>query len=464
MPKSGAVRLRIAGWEVHERRVMLRMPFRFGVVTMTEAPQLYLGVRLTLDNGREAAGMAASLLAPKWFDKNPALSNEDNFAQLRRAVALAAQAYVGLGGAGTAFDHFEATHRDLLRAGAREDLQPLVTGFGQAMFDAAVLDALGRGTGRSFFDLVRANAVGLRASGLFADLADFDLPDWLASLRPSPRIAARHTVGLVDVIGGDPRTLADGLPESLQAAIRRYGHRHFKLKVSGAIDADIARLEEIATVIDATVDGQYMASLDGNEQYETVDAVVALWARMNERPALRRLVASIRFIEQPIARAHALAVPIAAIARQRPVIIDESDDTLDAFPAALGLGYAGVSSKLCKGVYKSLVNAARCERERRAGHACMISGEDLTNQAGLAVQQDLALVSLLGVPDVERNGHHYVDGMACAPADEARAFAAAHPDLYEWSEAGARVRIVDGLLSIGSLDCPGFASAVLPRF
>ena len=38
------------------------------------------------------------------------------------------------------------------------------------------------------------------------------------------------------------------------------------------------------------------------------------------------------------------------------MLIDESDDGLDAFPRARALGYAGVSSKMCKGLYKSLLN------------------------------------------------------------------------------------------------------------
>ncbi len=46
------------------------------------------------------------------------------------------------------------------------------------------------------------------------------------------------------------------------------------------------------------------------------------------------------------------------------------------------------------------------------GERYFMSGEDLTTQAGLAVQQDLALVNLLGLTHVERNGHHYVNGMA----------------------------------------------------
>ena len=51
-----------------------------------------------------------------------------------------------------------------------------------------------------------------------------------------------------------------------------------------------------------------------------------------------------------------------------------------------------------------------------------MSAEDLTTQAGLSVQQDLALVNLLGITHVERNGHHYVNGMAALPRAEQQAF------------------------------------------
>jgi hypothetical protein len=143
------------------------------------------------------------------------------------------------------------------------------------------------------------------------------------------------------------------------------------------------------------------------------------------------------------------------------VIIDESDDTLDAFPRAKALGYKGVSSKTCKGIYKSIINAARCAAW---GREYFMTGEDLTVQAGLALQQDLALVSLLGLAHVERNGHHYVNGMAGLPAAEQDAFLGGHPDLYERSHGAVRVRIRNGNLQIGSLDRPGFASAAMPHW
>jgi hypothetical protein len=80
------------------------------------------------------------------------------------------------------------------------------------------------------------------------------------------------------------------------------------------------------------------------------------------------------------------------------------------------------------------------------------------------VQQDLALVSLLGLAHVERNGHHYVNGMSALPATEQAAFLAAHPDLYEDSHGAVRLRIREGNLQIASLSCAGYASGAMPEW
>ena len=187
--------------------------------------------------------------------------------------------------------------------------------------------------------------------------------------------------------------------------------------------------------------------------------MLELWRRMKAERRLARLVAAVPFIEQPIKRQHALAASVGSLAKERPVIIDESDDSLDAFPRARELGYRGVSSKTCKGVYKAIINAARCAAW---GPAYFMTGEDLTVQAGLALQQDLALVSLLGLTHVERNGHHYVNGMAGLPDEEQAAFLRAHPDLYERSHGAVRLRITNGQLAIASLDGTGYASGAMP--
>ncbi len=424
------MRFSIRKVEFFERPVRLRMPFRFGVVTLTEAPQAFARVKILLER-REAQGAAAELLAPKWFDKNPGLSNEDNFEQLRESMRKARAAYLA-GGENTAYGHSRPT-------------VGLVENFGPALLDRAVLDALCRALGISFYDAIRRNVVGL------------DLPSqFLETLKPASRIAARHTVGLVDPITSlDNRTpVNDGLPETLEEVIARYGHRWFKLKVGGDAKADVERLGAIAAVLDR-IPEPYHVSLDGNEQYAEADAVVGLLSRIENQ----RLASSIVFIEQPIKRQNALAADISRLAKLKPVIIDESDDSLDAFPRAKSLGYRGVSSKTCKGLYKSLINAARC---KAWGDGYFMTGEDLTIQAGIALQQDLALVSLLGLTHVERNGHHYVNGMARLPLHEQEQFLACHDDLYEQSHGAVRLRIKGGMIQMKSLDCPGFASRAMP--
>jgi Enolase C-terminal domain-like len=451
---------------LYEREVRLRLPFRFGVVTLIEAPQAFVRARIELPDGSAHWGAAAEMLVPKWFDKSLALSNEDNFEQLRLALVLAADAYTAPGRPRTAFGHFAAHYDEQIAAGAARGLNPLVASFGPAQIDRAVLDAVCRSAGRSFYEAIRTNLVGIDPALLPAqagDLASFDMRRFLAHLTPAVSIAARHTVGLIDPIAGHPGEVGDGLPESLEDVVADYGHTFFKLKVGGAVDADLQRLVDIAAVLDRIAE-PYHVSLDGNEQYDDLAALLDLWRRMQASPRLARLVASILFIEQPINRKHALDTDVSALSQVKPVIIDESDADLGAFPRARALGYAGVSSKCCKGLYKSILNAARCwmwnaelDVERY-----FMSGEDLTTQAGLAVQQDLALVNLLGLTHVERNGHHYVNGMAGLPQHEQDAFLAAHPDLYERSRGAVRLKIRDGRLAIGSLAGAGFAAGAHP--
>jgi hypothetical protein len=457
---------RITDIEFRERPVRLRLPFRFGVVTLTHAPQAFAFARVAFGDGRTALGAAAEMLAPKWFDKNLALTNEQNFDQLRAALSIARGLYLD-GASRTAFGHFAAHYADQVAAGAKRDLNPLVSCYGPALIDRAVLDAVCRGLGVSFYDAIKANLAGIAPDRLLPELKGFDTYRFLSTRAPRAQIAARHTVGLVDPITtADIKTgqrVDDGLPETLDEVVSAYGHTWFKLKVGGDVVKDIERLSAIASVLDRGT-APYRCSLDGNEQYDDVEGVMALWRKMRETPALRRMVSSIAFIEQPINRKTALDRDVSALSSAKPVIIDESDSDLDAFARARALGYAGVSSKTCKNFYKSILNAARCALWNQAGGGptYFMTGEDLTTQAGLSVQQDLALVSLLGLEHVERNGHHYVNGMAGLPEGEQRTFHAAHPDLYHRAEGAVRLKITNGMLAIGSLGCVGFGSGALP--
>jgi len=443
--------------ERYERHVKMRLAFRFGVITVTDATQAVIRVRLSLADGRSGHGVAAEALAAKWFEKSPEFTDEQNLDQLRQALDLAIELYRARGFA-RPFDLFAGTYAEQRKRGAALGLNPLVASYGPALLDRAILDALGRATGQSFATMIASNVPGIRTTALTPDIEEAEVDPFLAKLKPGKTIEVRHTVGLVDPLTASDRPAServnDGLPETLEEVVSYYRGRYYKLKVGGDIKADLDRLSRIAAVLDAGA-GDYRATLDGNEQYDGVEGIVELWRRVEETPALARLAKSTLFIEQPIKRAVALSRSVGPLARLRPVIIDESDGELSSFPSALRLGYTGVSSKNCKGFYKSILNAARVAH---MGAEHFMSAEDLTTWPGVSVQQDLALVSLLGLTHVERNAHHFIDGMSFAPEAEQRAFVAAHPDLYEMKDGKpARLRAVGGTLALGSLAVPGFA-------
>ncbi|MCB1859121.1 MAG: mandelate racemase [Gammaproteobacteria bacterium] len=456
------VRLRVREVRFGEREVELRLPFKFGSSVLKRTPQVFVGVCIELEDGRQAWGETAELLVPKWFDKTATRSNSQNLNQLRHSLRQAAQFYCGRGRPLTAFELSAECYQELVVGGASCELPPLAASFGGAELDKAVLDGVCRALGISFQDALRGNAPGIDFSRAAPDLDGFQGARFLAGLAGSSRVAVRHTIGLLDPLTEDQcfqdQSPDDGLPVSLEKVLGVYGPRYFKIKVSGDWEADLQRLTTIAAILDRTKDS-YWVTLDGNEQYRDREGLLSLWGGIKAQSHLERFRAGILFIEQPLHRDLAFAIDITPLAAEVPLIIDESDGTMDAFLEARQAGYSGISSKACKGLYKSLVNAARCQGATdRVGRPLFLSAEDLTCQPGLALQQDLALIAGLGIPHVERNAHHYVRGMAGAPEAEQYAFLEAHPDLYHLAAGRACLTIDRGEIALGSLATTGFAS------
>jgi hypothetical protein len=444
-----AVPLRVRAVELFERPVTLRLPFRFGAATVTRCPQAFVRVAVEV-GGRRHEGATAELMVPKWFDKSPALTHEQNFEQLREALRVARDAYLGADAALTPWQLSDACASSAVAQGVARGLPRLAAQFGSAQLDKAVADAALRAAGQSWCDGVRAGVLG----DPYHQGLEVTVPD---------SVALRHTVGLADRLGADDPgpDPCDGLPATLEEAIAAYGLRFFKLKLCGDIERDVARLAAIAALLDRCAPTDWCVTLDGNETFADREALGRFWHAVSAEAALQRLLSRTLLLEQPIARVRALAEPIDGLGIGVPVILDESDDAPDAFERGLALGYRGISSKACKGLYRSLHSAARVARDPQR---LLLSGEDLTCQAGLAVQQDTLLAASLGVAHIERNGHHYVDGFGVAPEAEAAGFLRAHPGLY--GERGGRVRLAprDGRLDLRSLQVPGFASAAQPHW
>jgi hypothetical protein len=441
-----AMRFRVVSVDLFERHVTLRLPFRFGAATVTQCPQALVRVQIDV-GGKRFEGATAELMVPKWFDKNPALTHEQNFEQLREALRIAAQSYTSTKDVLGPYALSQFAGHAAIQTGVAQGLPRLAAQFGPALLDKAIADAALRAAGLGWVDGLRANVLGDPFSSRL-------------NIQKPTTVALRHTVGLADGLtdsdaGADP---ADGLPATLEAAIQFYGLHHFKLKLSGQPDADIDRLSRISAVLEANT-SDYRVTLDGNETFADTQALGEFWQALVHAPPTYSLLRRTLLLEQPLPRRIALDASIANLDINVPVILDESDDQDDVLERGLALGYKGISSKACKGIYRALHSAARIAQDPLH---LLLSGEDLTCQAGLAVQQDTLLAASLGITHIERNGHHYVDGFGVAPKEEAQDFAKAHASFYTTTQGRAHLAVHAGQLDLTSLHTIGFASAAMP--
>ncbi len=458
--------LRIVEVALAQTPCRTRLPFRFGAVTLTAAALLTCRVLARGADGRTAQGWSADLMVPRWFRKDPTRPIEADVAALHDAALGAARAAVARTATrpATPFDLWHELFAERVLAlptGAPDQLE---RGFGVALLERAVLDACCRLLARPFATALREDAFGFCPEAIHGDLAGWD---WRAALpRPAERIALRHTVGMLDPL----RTadvpagarIADGLPQALEEDIAAYGLRWFKVKVGQGHAADRARLLSLARLF-ADLDLEAQLTLDGNEQFGDLGEVADLLEAVAQEPLGRALLQRLHLIEQPLARADTFRPErhrepdrrrVAAFA---PLILDEADATPDSFRQALGLGYRGVSVKNCKGVFRAIANAGLC----RLQPGRLQSGEDLTNLPVLPLQQDLITMACLGLPHVERNGHHYFRGLDHLPPPLAEAAAEAHPDLYRPLAPGHALRIERGELGLGStLAAVGYGHAL----
>lgn len=449
---AASIRLLECDAFVHE--IHARIPFRYGKACLTAAPVLTVEASIELQGGRRAKGLASDCLPPRWFDKDPEKSYraqvEDQIASYRLATA----AWLEAGSSyASPFDLWtDASERVRSRA-SPQGINALTASFGSSLVERAVIDAACRAEGLSFFDALRAGRLGL---------APASLPSG-----PRSRIACRHTVGLADPLTEaeipSNERLDDGLPQSLEQSIDRYGLRWFKLKVAGDHDRDLERLLGIARVLSVRCAGGFRVSLDGNEQYGDPEGLEVLVEALRRHSVGRELLERTAYIEQPLPREIALdptrEKDIRRLAELKPLIIDESDDRPQAFREAAALGYRGTSHKNCKGVFKSFLTLDRLDELRREtgdGGPWLLTAEDLANTPVVPLQEDLATIAALGIEHAERNGHHYFRGLDWLPASERRAALRAHPDLYEERDGGIFLRIEDGEIRCESIQCPGF--------
>lgn len=447
-----------------------RMVFSIGGANAKRRPRAILMVRLhiTDDRGRRSWGVAGDRPSFGWLDKRNNDPPETKLQRLFELVQTVREIYLTAGKFSSPFSHWRTCYQKIQQAGQASNHETLSASYASALFERAMIDAVCRLQGMPFLKALKQGILGFDAGTIFPDLRQMELAQLLPA-KPLMRFFIRHTIGLKDPLTAadvpPEKRIRDGEPETLAEYIKRDGLRFFKIKIGGNREQDLKRLGKIWQVLLNVQEP--VVTLDGNESYRDLDEFTRFVHELEDKQL--GLFQHIEFIEQPLARDVTLdptsREATQKLAREKDLVIDEADGTLTSFRDAFGLGYAGVSHKNCKGVFKSLLNYCHCHHfvnttERRAFQ----TGEDLSNMPLVPLQQDFVALGVLGIPHCERNGHHYSFGLKHLSPEEKQHALKHHPDLYTKRDGELFVNIRNGLVRCDSLANTPFGVAFEPNW
>ena len=445
-------RLAVRDIAFFERPVRFARPFRFGAVVVNAASQVFVRVEIEVEGKRaRSVGASAEMMVPKWFDKRPHLSPEQTVDELRRSLA----------------DRARALSRRVTASRPRSACMPRAS-------RRRSRPARRKISRRWRRPLVRPRSTRRSWMRCCVAPASISLTAWPAispgSMRGCRPILRTKTSRSFSRRLPPARSRRDPAYRRSRRQDRRRGRRrrrhenagarYFKLKLNGDPEHDAARLTRIGSEL-ATLPHDYSVTLDANEQYADLAALGALVDRLDRDAALAPIATKLLYIEQPMPRD--ITRPRRS-ARSRPAISSSTRPTIPMmrFSAARALGYRGISSKSCKGIYKSIINATRAAKWSTAGEKYFITGEDLTCQAGLA----RAAGSRARRPDRRhpcRAQRSSLCRRLCRYAGR-RSRGLSGRASRSLRDDGNKVRLAihDGDLLTGSLTAPGFATGVHP--
>ncbi|MBC7287215.1 MAG: hypothetical protein H5T86_04045 [Armatimonadetes bacterium] len=402
-----------------------RYPLKFGAVVMDEATLCKARVVVETRSGAVGEGWGAMFLAHFWSWPAPEVPVQLKEDVMRRTAEKYAAAVREIGHYAHPIDIFWELEGELRRMSdeaSREAGAPHPQPFLGALvcaspIDAAIHDAFGVANGISSYDGYGPEFMADLSRYLGKDFAGRYIADYV---RPAflPEIEVFHLVGGLDkltqaeVDDSDPD---DGMPNCLEDWIKRDGVFCLKVKLRGNdLDWDVERMIAVhdvaAPVLAKMRIPDIFLSADTNEQCESPEYVIEMLHRIQERsPACFDRVL---YVEQPTTRDLAGAAhDMRALARVKPVLVDESLTDLESFDMALEHGWSGVALKACKCQSAALIMAAKA-RELGVPY----SVQDLTNPS-LALFHSIGLAArLYTIKGVEANSRQFFPA-ATSPAE-----------------------------------------------
>ena len=194
--------IQLARWELRHVEVQTRMPFRYGIATLTRVPYLLVYADFLID-GMLVEGVAADVLPPKWFTKRPEMPLESEIREMLRVIRSA------------------AAHTDSLSA------QPTVYRWWRELYelqqsDMSLVDASGEALMRSPAPMVtvlaapRAARCVIIVQAKFLPRAPVRLP---SSMRPWKSLTVSRLTGVEPAGIGPLPTLVPALAEEAKAPV-----------------------------------------------------------------------------------------------------------------------------------------------------------------------------------------------------------------------------------------------------
>ena len=280
-------------------------------------------------------------------------------------------------------------HHAVSTLGLTPDMPLLARAVCASPFDAAIHDAAGQALGLSAFRFYETDTPIPSADRWFPHGGA--VRGIRQALRPPV-----HSLNAWWVVGAK-----DDLEWGVRHAVRINGISRFKIKVLARDSADdAARTVEIYR----TARGWGLAptlSVDSNEGNPDAANVLDYLERLEALD--REAYAALAYLEQPTARdISAHPQDWRAVARRKPVLLDEGLTSFDLLPIARGQHWSGLALKTCKGHSFSLV-AAAWARENNL----LLSLQDLTNPGYSAIHSFLFGAHFPTLNGVELNSPQY---------------------------------------------------------
>src|SRR6185503_4803340 len=116
------------------------MPFRYGIATMTDVPQIYVRLWVEVDDEFVQCGVACDCLPPKWFTKDPVKPVEAEIQEMLTTIRTARQHSLGLT-AGSVFGRRQQIYASQQEWAKGAFVPPLLAHLGTSLIERALIDA-----------------------------------------------------------------------------------------------------------------------------------------------------------------------------------------------------------------------------------------------------------------------------------------------------------------------------------